>query len=618
MRTVFALLLVLGMTGWGWTAGAQVVGAGAAQSPAPASQPKAQSAAAGEWQGALSRLRLAVKIDQVDDGSLRGTLTSLDQGNVTIPIEKVTLDPDHTFRFALPSIEASYEGKLSANGQEITGTWAQSGTSLALAFHRPGASAAKATLKPRTQGKVALEPCRTVDGNSEALCGKYELYENRQSRSGRKIALNIMVMPSTSEKPEADPFFALAGGPGQSAIEAFPIIGFITRVREHRDVVLVDQRGTGGSNPLQCELRNPKEAQTVVGEFYSLEKLRACRAELEKRADLTQYTTSIAMDDIDEVRQAMGYDKINVFGGSYGTRAALVYLRLHGEHVRTLALEAVVPPQYRIPITFAHTIQNSVDQLIDRCAADSDCHKDYPDLRKEFNTVLERLDKAPAQFEVNNRGVGRQQVTLSRAMFVASLRPMLYLPAIASQFPFMIHRLYLNNWEGYGTTFMNLINSIDKGLARGMSFSVVCAEDVPGLTEEEIRKGTSGTYLGDSLVHMYQQACREWKQASVPKDLYAPVRSNAPTLMISGALDPATPPETATEAARTLSNSRIVVIKDGTHGTGSPCIDGLIADFVEQGSVKNLDASCADQIHLPPFLTQSRVDQLQKQAAEKK
>ena len=117
---------------------------------------------------------------------------------------------------------------------------------------------------------------------------------------------------------------------------------------------------------------------------------------------------------------------------------------------------------------------------------------------------------------------------------------------------------------------------------------------------------------------MYQQACREWKQASVPKDLYAPVRSNAPTLMISGALDPATPPETATEAARTLSNSRIVVIKDGTHGTGSPCIDGLIADFVEQGSVKNLDASCADQIHLPPFLTQSRVDQLQKQAAEKK
>lgn len=618
-KTITGILLVamlaLGRPARGLLAATQQAGAGSAQSSAPDSQAKPIT---GEWHGALSRLRLVVNIDQTAGGALQATLTSLDQGNVKIAIEKISFGADRTLRLEMPGIAATYEGKLSVDGQEIAGTWAQSGNSLALAFHRPGAAAGQPTLKPRTQGKLALEPCRTFDGNSEALCGKYEVFENRLARTGRKIALNIMVLPSTAEKPEPDPFFALAGGPGQSAVEAFPVAGFTTRVREHRDVVLVDQRGTGGSSPLQCELRNPKEAQTVIGDFYSFDKIRACRVELEKRADLTQYTTSIAMDDLEEVRQAMDYGKINVFGGSYGTRAALVYLRLHGEHVRTLTLEAVVPPQYRIPVTFPRTIQRSADELIDRCAADAGCHKDYPDLRKEFNALLERMDKAPAQFEVNNPGVGRQKVTLSRSMFVSGLRPMLYIPAVASQFPFMIHRLYLNDWEGYGTAYLSIINSIDKGLARGLSFSVICAEDVPGLTEEEIHRQTRGTYLGDAGVRLYQQACREWKQASIPKDLYDPVRSNVPALLISGALDPATPPETATEAARTLTSSRIVVIKDGTHGTGSPCIDGLIATFIAQGSEKNLDDSCTSQIHLPPFLTQTRLDQLRKQAAEKK
>src|SRR5271155_4102763 len=133
-----------------------------------------------------------------------------------------------------------------------------------------------------------------------------------------------------------------------------------------------------------------------------LEKVRACRAELEKRADLTQYTTSIAADDLDDVRQAMGYDKINLYGGSYGTVAALVYLRRHGDHVRTLTLEGVASPQYRIPLAFPRTTQNSIDQLIERCAADEACHKDFPNLKKEFAALVEQLEKTPAHFETNN------------------------------------------------------------------------------------------------------------------------------------------------------------------------------------------------------------------------
>src|SRR5260221_3798062 len=175
IRFVSALFSLLGLAALGLPAAAQPAGAGAAQSPAPVSQTTAQAGVTGEWQGALSRLRLVVKIDQTADGTLHGTLTSVDQGNVTIPIDKVTLDPDRTLRFNMDSITASYEGKLSADGQQISGSWSQSGNPLVLGFHRPGASAAKATLKPRTQGSVKLEPCRTIDGNSEALCGKYEV-----------------------------------------------------------------------------------------------------------------------------------------------------------------------------------------------------------------------------------------------------------------------------------------------------------------------------------------------------------------------------------------------------------------------------------------------------------
>ncbi len=589
---------------------------GASQTAPAGTQSTTGRSVAGEWQGMVSRLHLVVKIDQAADGTLSGKLTSVDQGNVTIPIDAVSLTPDGALKLDLKSAGAAYEAKLSDDGKELIGTWKQGGNSVPLSLHRPGASAEKLTLKAKTLGRIRFEPCRTEDGNAEGLCGNYEVYENRSSERGRKITLNIMVLPAISDKPASDAWFALAGGPGQSAVETFPLPGFTTKVREQRDVVLVDQRGTGKSNPLPCQLRDPKDAQEMVGESMAPEKVHACRVKLDEKADLTQYTTSIAADDLDEIRQAMGYDKINVFGGSYGTRAALVYLRRHGEHVRTLTLEGVAPPQYRIPLAFSRTTQNSIDQLIGRCAADDVCHKDYPDLKKEFAAIVNRLDKSPAHFEVKNRHAGATQaVTLSRGMFVANLRPLLYVPDLVSEFPYMIHRAYQNDWTMYGAAVLMVRDAIDKTLDRGMSLSVICAEDIPGLTEASIGQETKGTYLGDFQLRQYQRACREWAQGAIPVDFHSPIKSSVPALLISGALDPATPPEASAEAAQDLTNSRVVVVKDGTHGTGSPCIDGLISQFVAQGSTADLAVSCADQIHLPPFSTQTQMDQARQKTS---
>jgi len=589
---------------------------GASQTAPAVAQSTTGRSVAGEWQGMVSRLHLVVKIDQAADGTLSGKLTSVDQGNVTIPIDAVSLTPDGALKLDLKSAGAAYEAKLSDDGKQLIGTWKQGGNSVPLSLHRPGASAEKLTLKAKTLGRIPFKPCRTEDGNAEGLCGNYEVYENRSSESGRKITLNIMVLPAISDKPASDAWFALAGGPGQSAVETFPLPGFTTKVREQRDVVLVDQRGTGKSNPLPCQLRDPKDAQEMVGESMAPEKVHACRVKLDEKADLTQYTTSIAADDLDEIRQAMGYDKINVFGGSYGTQAALVYLRRHGEHVRTLTLEGVAPPQYRIPLAFSRTTQNSIDQLIGRCAADDVCHKDYPDLKKEFAAIVDRLDKSPAHFEVKNRHAGATQaVTLSRGMFVADLRPLLYVPELVSEFPYMIHRAYQNDWTMYAAAVLMVRDAIDKTLDRGMSLSVICAEDIPGLTEATIGQETKGTYLGDFQLRQYQRACREWAQGAIPVDFHSPIKSSVPALLISGALDPATPPEASAEAAQDLTNSRVVVVKDGTHGTGSPCIDGLISQFVAQGSTADLAVSCADQIHLPPFSTQAQMDQARQKTS---
>jgi pimeloyl-ACP methyl ester carboxylesterase len=561
----------------------------------------------------VSRLHLKVNIDSSSDGNLTGKLTSVDQGNITIPIDSMTF-ANNSLHFDLKSIGATYEGKLSDNGSAIDGTWQQGGHSIPLVLRRAGATEAGFTLKPRTMGKVALTPCRTEDGNTEGLCGKYEVFENREAKSGRKIALNIMVLPATSAKPEADPFFPLAGGPGQGATEAFPMAGYVTKVRQHRDVVLVDQRGTGGSNPLPCVLREIGNPQSMLDESIPLDKLQACRTELEKKADLTQYTTAIWADDLDDVRQALGFDKINVFGGSYGTRAALVYLRRHGDHVRTVSLEGVVPPDYRLPLSFSRTIQDSVNKLLDRCAADESCNKDYPNLRKEFETVVERLEKSPAKLELRAASGATQTATLTRGGFVVNLRPMLYIPEMVSQFPYVVHRAYQGDWKPYAYLAITIRNAIDKSIDRGLSFSVACAEDVPATSEAMVRIETSGTWLGDYQFRMYKKACDAWPRGKAGNDVHAATRSQVPALLVSGAFDPATPPQISVKEAQDFSNGRVVIVKDGTHGTGSPCIDGLISDFVSQGSAKGLDTACVDQIHLPPFVTQAQVEKAREKA----
>lgn len=572
------------------------------------SQLQTQEAAslAGDWHGVLEvngqRLRLVLKLRKSADG-LTGTVDSPDQpGSNDLKIDTIAYKKNSTLSFEMDDIGGSYEGTVSGDGTEIVGRWKQGTINAPLVFRREEKS--DQASQPVTRGRLKLEPCNLPKLTQDARCAKYEVYEDRAAGRGRKIALNILLMPATGAKPAADPVFFLAGGPGQGAVSVIAAAGdYLSEIRREREIVFIDQRGTGASNLLDCSTRGDRnDMRSYFGDPYRAEAVRACRAELEKNANLALYTTPLAMDDLDEVRDAMGYERINLYGGSYGTNAALVYLRQHGDHVRSVVLKGVAPPDYKLPLSFAKGVQHALDRLMDDCAADATCGKTFPKLKEEFLAILNRLDKTPASFEAVNPYTGQtQQLTMTRASFMDDLRVMLYVPDLTSMLPLIIHSAYEGDYIPFATYAFVLVRQIDMQVARGMQLSVLCSEHIPFITDADIARETNGTYYGEALIHNYRNACALWPSVKAPESFRDAVKSNVPVLMVSGDVDPVTPPAYAAGAARTLPNSRQIVIRNGTHLTASDCIDNLVAQFISKGTAAGLDFSCADAIKRPPF-----------------
>ena len=398
-------------------------------------------------------------------------------------------------------------------------------------------------------GRLPLAPCVASDGQTRGLCGSYEVFENRAAKAGRKIPLRILVLPALGSAAAADPVFLFAGGPGESAVDALPHLAVVHKLRANRHVVAVDQRGTGGSNPLPCAA---KDLDKVSNDLFQLDRVRVCRAELEKRADLTQYTTTNFVDDVDEVRATMGFPRISIYGASYGTESAQIYLRRHEAHVRAVALKAVKPVQQKLPLLLSQTIQASIERTL---AGNRDLY-----------VIMERLAKRPDPFPTG--------------AFVSALRVLLYYPRRVQQLPDLLREAARGNWTPFTTTYLATVRGVEPRIARGMHFSVLCSEDVPATSEAEVVRETAGTWLGDYQVRQYRKVCRLWPHSEPPAGFFDPVRSAKPVLLIAGENDPATPVESARLVARTLSNSRVVTIRGGTHSSGSSCLDEVIVRFI--------------------------------------
>jgi pimeloyl-ACP methyl ester carboxylesterase len=451
-----------------------------------------------------------------------------------------------------------------------------------------------------------LKPCRVPGIDEELLCGQLTVFENRQTRVGRRIELNVVVLPAFDPKTKLEPVFDLAGGPGAASTDGVNFYAKYGRdYRRRHDVVLVDQRGTGKSNGLKAETRE-KRPQDFLTEMYPVNYVKNLRQILERRADLTQYTTSIAMDDLDDVRAWLSYDRINLIGLSYGTRAALVYMRQHPERVRTVTLIGVAPTYLKMPMYHAQAAARAIDLLFQQCEQETACHQAFPQIRDDWAKVLMQLESEPARAEYAPAGKSsRATVEIQRDIFTEKIRNWMYGRDSASRIPLIIHEAAKGDW----TPFLHdaVGPSIPDFIADGMYLSVTCAEDVPFIDREEAAKLNAGNPFRNYRVFQQTRACDLWPQGKIPADYRDPVTSDIPVLIFSGNLDPVTPPQRGEEVAKYLANSRHVIIAQAGHGVNGlsdeGCVDRIVIDFMEKGEAKDLDVSCVERMAPPPFVT---------------
>ncbi|HWM91552.1 MAG TPA: alpha/beta hydrolase [Thermoanaerobaculia bacterium] len=443
---------------------------------------------------------------------------------------------------------------------------------------------------------MPLVPCHIEGFSEEVLCGTHRVFEDRAARTGRTIDLKVAVVPALRREGAPDPLFLLAGGPGQGATKYGPLIPTAFKeVRKTRDVVLVDLRGTGGSNPLGCDLGDPLT-------FLKEGDIDASSCLRELKGDPRFYTTEPAVDDLDEVRAALGYERINLWGGSYGTRAALVYARRHPDRVRTVVLDGAAPFEIALPLYNAWGAQRAMDRLLADCAAEPECRTAYPRLREELAEVFARLDQGPVRTSLHHPRSGKPvEISITRGGFASGLRGMLYTPAHASLIPWVVHSARQGDFAPFATLTLETASWSTETMSLGMTLSVLCSEDVHRIRDEEAEREVRGTFAGTFEIDAWRRMCEDWPRGPVPALDRRLLR--VPALILSGDLDPVTPPRWGEAMKKHFPGALHVVVPGTAHNTSTTgCVPDLIARFVDQGGAGGIDPSCVRKVRRPPFV----------------
>ena len=442
--------------------------------------------------------------------------------------------------------------------------------------------------------------------SAEARCGTLEVPEDPEAPGGRRIELAYGVIPSVAAGARPDPVFYLAGGPGQSAIDLLPLKRFaLGEMNRSRDLIFVDQRGTGRSNPLTCDFDavDPylQPDPETIAELY-----RACLAELD--ADPRHYTTINSARDLDAVRAHLGFETINLVGTSYGTRLAQVYLRHFPEHVRSAVLDGVVPTRLPLGSEHGRALDDALARILDACSEDAACNRQFPDIRARLSGLRERFEAEvdPRRLELTQPRTGQSRtVEFDRDGLAQTLRMLSYSAQTQALLPLLIFEAdTTGSADRLATQLMLVFDQLEDLIAVGLETSIGCTEDWPvwrELPERELA-AERDTLLGDSMRTMRERICAIWPAGTAPEDFHAPFDSAVPILLLSGEFDPVTPPRYGDEAARQFSRSRHLTVTGQGHGViMPPCVSGIAAEFVATLDLDGLDVSCLDRLGPAPF-----------------
>jgi pimeloyl-ACP methyl ester carboxylesterase len=446
--------------------------------------------------------------------------------------------------------------------------------------------------------------CYLKNLRSQARCGELAVPLNYADKTGAgpEITLKYAIVPALKNDEASTPLFFLAGGPGQSAVELAGMIrGALHEVAQNHDLVFVDQRGTGKSNPLQCDTPELDPFRTISDEANTT-LVRQCLENLEadliaqglSLANLSEFTTENSVHDLNRVRELLGYQQINLFGGSYGTRLGLTFMRMYPQTLRSVVLDSVAPPQLPIGLVGQHSAR-AFEHLLVECEQDNACSQAYGELRNTFVQLAAGLKRQSLQVDIRHPTDGTTTpFDISFESLVNSLRAMLYSPVYRRMIPLIISETAKGNYYPLvGVTAQNIEAS--KQIYMGLTLNVVCNEDFPRIAAKDFDSDADNPFGADASHKLWRLVCPLWPKYPVSPEFSEPVVSGLPVLLISGSMDPVTPPENAQAALDYLSNARHVVLPGGAHTpTFHSCARDLVKAFIDDLDLDVLDVSCID------------------------
>lgn len=459
-----------------------------------------------------------------------------------------------------------------------------------------------------TAQELVLEDCRINAGPGypgiKARCGTFLRPENPANPDSADIELRVAVVPALNLNPENDPIVPIAGGPGQGSVEFYSVYASAFEpVRRSRDILLVDQRGTGESSRMDCPIDDDallfESALTIED---TVRFIGECMETLPH--DPRYFTTSVAVTDLEAVRVALGYSALNLYGVSYGTRVAQHFARRYPESTRTVTIDGVVPPQIALGPEIATESQKAVDRILARCAEDEACNESFPDIEKTFADVLDAVRTAPVSVDVPHPNTGRvETLSFGEAEFAGSVRLLAYSPATIALLPLFVHEAGQGNWVPLASQYMMTAIAMSDALALGMHNAVMCTEDMPFLDSTTIDlEGLEASYMGTYQLEALEAICSNWPAGPIDAEFKVPLATDIPFLLLSGDADPITPPRYAEMAAVNLTNATHLIGKHQGHGQlGVGCMSRLMAEFVSSGDPAAIDAQCMERNFVMPF-----------------
>ncbi|AIF45889.1 alpha/beta fold hydrolase [Dyella japonica] len=457
-------------------------------------------------------------------------------------------------------------------------------------------------------GSLTLAPCELGQPNSglstAAWCAPFDVPENRDDPNSRKIRLKLAVIRSSAQVASKDMLVMLAGGPGQAATESWPGVSTALQpLTAHRHVVLLDQRGTGGSNPLTCkdegEGTEGGSEDIDAGAERQKQEAERCLKQLQGKADPRYYTTTIAAQDLEDVRKALGSPTFDLVGVSYGTRMAQQYAMHYPKAVRSLVLDGVVPNELVLGQDFARNLDDALKAQFAQCTANDACRKRFSDPYQTLYQLRDALRANPHKVSFRDpQNYQSVQRTLSEYSLASVVRMFAYSPLTAALLPVSIDAAAHGDVGPLLGQAKLLSGDLSDTMNGGMQLSVICSEDADLLTPAD---ADAHTILGTRMVDTLRNTCSVWPKGTRPADFHQPLKTDAPALLFSGQFDPVTPPRYGDQVAKNLPNSRHFVLTGQGHNViNTGCAPQVVKHFIEDLDPKALDATCLKRLQATP------------------